>query len=248
MTIDADARTLPGERVAHYDLLGRRDTDYYAVFADIPDADRAVWDRARGVRRRGRHPHAGRVGCRDLPCRTRSAHGRARAVHRRHRASRPAPHLPAGRGPGEHGDLAPRRIARDRPRRAGRARAAHPRVLRLPRAAAALAPPARRRHRARRLRVDGARPRLRLRLARDHRHPHRRRWSLSGTKKWIGNGASGGITFVWAVSTTRAATTTATCGASSSSRTPRATSAPSSPERCRCAASIRPTSPWTTCV
>jgi glutaryl-CoA dehydrogenase len=47
MTIDADARTLPGERVAHYDLLGRRDTDYYAVFADIPDADRAVWDRAK---------------------------------------------------------------------------------------------------------------------------------------------------------------------------------------------------------
>ena len=47
MTIDADARTLPGERVAHYDLLGRRDTDYYAVFADIPDADRAVWDAAK---------------------------------------------------------------------------------------------------------------------------------------------------------------------------------------------------------
>ena len=47
MTIDADARTLPGERVSHYDLLGRRDTDYYAVFADIPAADRAVWDRAK---------------------------------------------------------------------------------------------------------------------------------------------------------------------------------------------------------
>ncbi len=37
----------PGERVAHYNLLGRRDTDYYAVFADIPDADRAVWDTAK---------------------------------------------------------------------------------------------------------------------------------------------------------------------------------------------------------
>ncbi len=47
MTIDADARVLPGERIARYDLLGRRDTDYYAVFADIPDADRAVWDTAK---------------------------------------------------------------------------------------------------------------------------------------------------------------------------------------------------------
>ncbi|QEW02306.1 acyl-CoA dehydrogenase family protein [Microbacterium lushaniae] len=37
---------LPGERVARYDVTARRDTDYYAVFADIPDADRAVWERA----------------------------------------------------------------------------------------------------------------------------------------------------------------------------------------------------------
>ena len=40
--------TFPGERVTDYDILGRLDTDYYAVFADIPDADRAVWDRAKG--------------------------------------------------------------------------------------------------------------------------------------------------------------------------------------------------------
>ncbi|MFJ6653048.1 acyl-CoA dehydrogenase family protein [Microbacterium sp. NPDC091313] len=38
---------LPGERVARYDVLGRRDTDYYAVFADVSGADRAAWDRAR---------------------------------------------------------------------------------------------------------------------------------------------------------------------------------------------------------
>ncbi|WP_067243823.1 acyl-CoA dehydrogenase family protein [Microbacterium resistens] len=37
----------PGERVSSYTLTGRRDTDYYAVFADIPEEDRAAWDRAR---------------------------------------------------------------------------------------------------------------------------------------------------------------------------------------------------------
>ena len=39
--------TLPGERVTHYDVTQRLDTDYYAVFADIPPADRAAWDRAK---------------------------------------------------------------------------------------------------------------------------------------------------------------------------------------------------------
>src|SRR4051794_9847758 len=39
---------LPGQQVGGYDLAGRRGTDYYAVFADIPDADRAVWERAQG--------------------------------------------------------------------------------------------------------------------------------------------------------------------------------------------------------
>ena len=38
---------VPGERVAGYDVSDRLGTDYYAVFADIPDADRAVWDRAK---------------------------------------------------------------------------------------------------------------------------------------------------------------------------------------------------------
>ncbi|MDQ1131246.1 acyl-CoA dehydrogenase family protein [Microbacterium sp. SORGH_AS_0888] len=37
----------PGERVTGYDVTDRLDTDYYAVFADIPDADREVWDRAK---------------------------------------------------------------------------------------------------------------------------------------------------------------------------------------------------------
>ncbi|HKT56661.1 MAG TPA: acyl-CoA dehydrogenase family protein, partial [Microbacterium sp.] len=41
------SRTLPGERVPAYDVTRRLDTDYYAVFTGIPDADRAAWDRAR---------------------------------------------------------------------------------------------------------------------------------------------------------------------------------------------------------
>lgn len=38
---------LPGDRAGAYDVTARRDSDYYAVFADIPAADRAVWDRAK---------------------------------------------------------------------------------------------------------------------------------------------------------------------------------------------------------
>ena len=38
---------VPGQRVEAYDLSARLDTDYYAVFRDIPDADRAVWERAK---------------------------------------------------------------------------------------------------------------------------------------------------------------------------------------------------------
>ena len=36
----------PGQSVEGYDVTTRRGTDYYAVFADIPDADRAAWERA----------------------------------------------------------------------------------------------------------------------------------------------------------------------------------------------------------
>lgn len=39
---------LPGGASGRYDVLGRLDTDYYAVFADIPDADRDVWERTQG--------------------------------------------------------------------------------------------------------------------------------------------------------------------------------------------------------
>ncbi|WP_344226405.1 acyl-CoA dehydrogenase family protein [Microbacterium binotii] len=39
--------SLPGDTAAAYDVTARLDTDYYAVFADIPAADREVWDRAK---------------------------------------------------------------------------------------------------------------------------------------------------------------------------------------------------------
>lgn len=41
-----DFQPRPGHRVERYDVTARLGTDYYAVFADIPDEDRAVWERA----------------------------------------------------------------------------------------------------------------------------------------------------------------------------------------------------------
>ncbi|MEV4735953.1 MULTISPECIES: acyl-CoA dehydrogenase family protein [unclassified Microbacterium] len=41
------AAPIPGESVSSYDVTGRQDSDYYAVFADIPAADREAWDRAK---------------------------------------------------------------------------------------------------------------------------------------------------------------------------------------------------------
>ena len=41
-----DFQPRPGERTEAYDVAGRLGTDFYAVFADIPAADRDVWQRA----------------------------------------------------------------------------------------------------------------------------------------------------------------------------------------------------------
>lgn len=38
--------SFPGESVTSYDVTGRLGTDYYAVFADVSGDDRAVWERA----------------------------------------------------------------------------------------------------------------------------------------------------------------------------------------------------------
>ncbi|WP_309127740.1 acyl-CoA dehydrogenase family protein [Microbacterium sp.] len=39
--------SFPGESVERYDVTSRLETDYYAVFDDISERDRSVWDRAR---------------------------------------------------------------------------------------------------------------------------------------------------------------------------------------------------------
>ena len=41
-----DFQPRPGQSVEGYDVTARRGTDYYAVFADIPAADREAWERA----------------------------------------------------------------------------------------------------------------------------------------------------------------------------------------------------------
>lgn len=45
--MSTEATPFPGERVATYDVTRRQDSDYYAVFTDIPADDRAAWDRAK---------------------------------------------------------------------------------------------------------------------------------------------------------------------------------------------------------
>lgn len=42
----SDFTPRPGQSVDRYDVTARLGTDYYQVFADIPDDDRAVWQRA----------------------------------------------------------------------------------------------------------------------------------------------------------------------------------------------------------
>ena len=44
----ADFHARPGQSIEAYDVTSRRGTDYYQVFSDIPDEDRAVWERAQG--------------------------------------------------------------------------------------------------------------------------------------------------------------------------------------------------------
>ncbi|MBO0981905.1 acyl-CoA dehydrogenase family protein [Microbacterium sp. SD291] len=45
--MSTEASAFPGERVSSYDITGRQDSDYYAVFSDIPADDRTAWDRAK---------------------------------------------------------------------------------------------------------------------------------------------------------------------------------------------------------
>ncbi|MDQ1074209.1 MULTISPECIES: acyl-CoA dehydrogenase family protein [Microbacterium] len=204
MTIDADARTLPGERVSHYDLLGRRDTDYYGVFADIPEADRAVWDRAKafcdevGTRMQGEWDAATypvellrRMGelelftdgieHPDLPDSSPLAAGLVNMEVSRHDGS-------LATALAVQGGLALRTLALfGSPEQQERwlKPLADGTVL----GAFALTEPD---HGSDSVSLETTATRV------PSTGSGTGGWSLSGTKKWIGNGASGGITFVWA--------------------------------------------------
>ena len=196
--------TLPGETAPAYDVTGRLGTDYYAVFADIPDADRAVWQRAQAfVDEVGDRMHAAwdaadypldlarRLGELDLlndgvehPDITRFSPLAAGLVN-----------MEVSRGDGSlgtvvavQGGLALRTLAlHGSPEQQARwlkpvARAEIPAAFALTEPdhgsdSVSLATVARRAPSAS-SGTDG--------------------WVLRGTKKWIGNGASGGITLVWA--------------------------------------------------
>lgn len=206
MSTDADAetRTLPGERIARYDLLSRRDTDYYAVFVDVPDADRAVWDRAKafvdevGTRMQGEWDAATypldlvrRMGELELftdgiehPSLPHTSPLAAGLVN-----------MEVSRGDGSlatalavQGGLALRTLALfGSPTQQERwlQPLADGSVL----GAFALTEPD---HGSDSVSLETTATRI------PSTGSGTGGWSLSGTKKWIGNGASGGITFVWA--------------------------------------------------
>ena len=193
------SESFPGESVASYDVAGRLGTDYYAVFDDISPDDRAVWERAQayidevGPRMReawdaAEYPLdiAARLGELDLlndgivhPDLTRFSPLAAGLVN-----------MEVSRGDGSlgtviavQGGLALRTLALfgsdDQQRQWLRpiARGEAPDAF-------ALTEP------------DHGSDSVSLETA-ARRGPDGE-WIIRGAKKWIGNGASGGVTFVWA--------------------------------------------------
>lgn len=193
-----DFRERPGQRVEGFDVTGRLGTDYYAVFADIPAEDRAVWERAQGfvdeVGTRmqdawdtGAYPIdiANRLGELDLlndgidhPALTRFSPLAAGLVN-----------MEVSRGDGSlgtvvavQGGLALRTLALfGSPAQQDEwlVKVARSEVL----ASFALTEP------------DHGSDSVSLETSARRDGDE---WVLNGAKKWIGNGASGGITFVWA--------------------------------------------------
>ncbi len=197
MGID-DEQLLPGDRTERYDVLGRLDTDYYAVFSDVAGPDLDAWTRARalvdevGERMRrawdtGEYPRevVRRMGELDLyvdgiehPGLTRLTPVGAGLVN-----------MEVSRGDGSlgtilavQGGLALRTLAlfgsEDQQRRWIEPLATG-QVL----GSFALTEP-----------THGSDSVSLETVARREGDE----WVLRGAKKWIGNGASGGITFVWA--------------------------------------------------
>ena len=166
----------PGERVDGYDVTAPpRHRLLRGVRRHPRRRPRRLGARA-VVRRRGRRPRCRTPGIRaEYPLDLARAWASSTCFNDGIEHPEPHPLLAARRRPGQHGGLARRRLARHRHRRAGRPGAAHPRALRQPRAAGAVAAARRARRGAGGVRADRARPRLRLRVARDRRAARRRR-------------------------------------------------------------------------
>lgn len=200
----SDDAPFPGESVTSYDVTGRLGTDYYEVFSDIPAADRAHWERAqayvdevgplmRDAWDRAEYPleAAHRMGACDLvvdgiehPALTRMSPLAAGLVN-----------MEISRGDGSlgtvlavQGGLALRTLALfGSPEQQDRwlGPLADGSVL----GSFALTEP------------DHGSDSVSLETTarRDPSSGSRtEEWVIRGAKKWIGNGASGGITFVWA--------------------------------------------------
>ncbi|TDN87526.1 acyl-CoA dehydrogenase family protein [Microbacterium sp. BK668] len=194
----SDFSARPGQTVESYDVTRRLGTDYYAVFDDIPAADRAVWERAQafvdevGERMRAAWDRA------EYPLDLARRLGELDLLNDgiEHPDLTPFSPLAAGlvnmevsRGDGSlgtvvavQGGLALRTLAlfgspaQQEAWLGPIARAEVP-------AAFALTEP------------DHGSDSVSLETAARRDGDE---WVLNGAKKWIGNGASGGVTFVWA--------------------------------------------------
>ena len=202
---------IPGQRVEGYDLTQRLDTDFYAVFSDIPHADRAAWDRAKTFADeiipvideywdRGEYnlDFARRMGELDLFTDGIDHDG--------------ITHLsPLAAGPRQHGGIARGRVDGHDSRGAGRPGPAHPRAVRQRRAEGEVSRSRRRRRGAGTFALtepDHGSDSVSLETEAVQIGDE---WVLNGAKKWIGNGASGGITFVWAECRPRTAGARSAC-------------------------------------
>ncbi|MFH8250545.1 acyl-CoA dehydrogenase family protein [Microbacterium sp. B2969] len=202
----SDFPTRPGQSVDGYDVTRRLGTDYYAVFADIPGDDRAVWERAQGfvdevgdrmqdAWDRAEYPLdlAQRLGELDLlndgiehPDLTRFSPLAAGLVN-----------MEVSRGDGSlgtviavQGGLALRTLALfGSPEQQARWLGPIAR-LEVP-AAFALTEPD---HGSDSVSLET----VARRVGAPSTGSGQAGWVLDGAKKWIGNGASGGVTFVWA--------------------------------------------------
>jgi glutaryl-CoA dehydrogenase len=194
----SDFTPRPGQNVEGYDVTGRLGTDYYQVFADISDEDRAVWQRAQayvdevGTRMQDAWDAAAypldiamRLGELDLfndgivhPALTRFSPLAAGLVN-----------MEVSRGDGSlgtviavQGGLALRTLAQfGSPEQ--QARWLQPVARGTVPASFALTEP------------DHGSDSVSLETVARRDGDE---WVIDGAKKWIGNGASGGITFVWA--------------------------------------------------